>query len=228
MLPTLSELFELANYNHVSLFEGSTQLWEPLRRLTEYCDQLTPEIAPDCVIHPTAVITGAVQLGKGTVVGPYAVIQGPASLGEYCEVRAHAYIRGYVVAGNRSVIGHSTELKHAILLNNVRLPHWTYVGDSILGNGVHFGGGAVTANFKSNKSTVVLQDGEQRIDTGLTKLGAFIGDLAELGSKSVIQPGSIIGRNTIIYPGAIIRGTIPANVIVKLRQQQEIVQRRNT
>lgn len=228
MLPTLSELFELANYAHLNLFKGATQLWEPLRRLTEYCDQLTPEIAPDCAIHPTAVITGAVQLGKGTVVGPYAVIQGPASLGEYCEVRAHAYIRGYVVAGNRSVIGHSTELKHAILLNNVRLPHWTYVGDSILGNGVHFGGGAVTANFKSNKSTVVLQDGEQRIDTGLTKLGAFIGDLAELGSKSVIQPGSIIGRNTIIYPGAIIRGTIPANVIVKLRQQQEIVQRRNT
>lgn len=173
--------------------------WEPLTTLSE------------------RLAGQAVVLGKNVTIHPTAVIEGPVQLGDNCVVGVGAYIRPYCLVGNDCVIGHATEIKHCILGDKVILPHFNYVGDSILGNNVHLGGGAVIANYRI--------DGGEIKNSGLKKFGAIIGNNVEIGTGAILNPGTIIGDNVTIYPGAVIRQDVPTNSIVKVKTEQEIVEK---
>ena len=149
------------------------------------------------------------------------VVLGPTIIGENTEVRPGAFIRGNVLVGNNCVVGNSTELKNVILFNNVQVPHYNYVGDSILGYRSHMGAGSITSNVKSDKTNVCVKAGDEIIETGLRKFGAMLGDMVEVGCNSVLNPGSVIGRETNIYPLSMVRGFVPGKSIYK--KQNEIV-----
>lgn len=149
------------------------------------------------------------------------VILGPTIIGENTEVRPGAFIRGNVLVGNNCVVGNSTELKNVILFNNVQVPHYNYVGDSILGYKAHMGAGSITSNVKADKTNVYVKAGDESVETGLRKFGAMLGDMVEVGCNSVLNPGSIIGRETNIYPLSMVRGFVPEKSIYK--KQNEIV-----
>ena len=155
-----------------------------------------------------------VFVGKNVKIASTATIEPPAIIGEGCEIRPGAYIRGNVIIGNNCVIGNSSELKNCILLNNVQVPHYNYVGDSILGNFAHMGAGSICSNLKADKKTVVINS-DEKIQTNLRKVGAFLGDGADVGCGSVLNPGTIIGKNTNIYPLSCVRGVIPSESIFK-------------
>ena len=165
-----------------------------------------------------------VWIAKSAKVAPTAYIAGPAIIGENAEIRHCAFIRGKAIVGENAVVGNSTELKNVILFNNVQVPHYNYVGDSILGYKAHLGAGAITSNVKSDKKLVVIKDGSEQIETGLKKVGAMIGDEVEVGCGSVLNPGTVIGKNTNIYPLSSVRGVIPARSIYK--NQNEIVEKK--
>ena len=152
---------------------------------------------------------------KTTKIAPTASIAGPCILGENTEVRQCAFIRGNALVGDNCVVGNSVELKNCILFDSVQVPHFNYVGDSILGYKAHMGAGAVTSNVKSDRGMVVVKDGERRIETGLKKMGAILGDCVEVGCNSVLNPGTIIGKNSNVYPVSCVRGVIPENSIFK-------------
>ncbi len=162
-----------------------------------------------------------VWVHKTANVFPSAYIKGPAIICENAEVRHCAFIRGKAIVGKNAVVGNSTELKNVIIFNNVQVPHYNYVGDSILGYKSHMGAGSITSNVKSDKKLVVIKSKDEKIETGLKKIGAMLGDNVEVGCGSVLNPGTIIGRNTNIYPLSSVRGVVPANSIYK--KQNEIV-----
>ncbi|MDO4305038.1 MAG: UDP-N-acetylglucosamine pyrophosphorylase, partial [Bacillota bacterium] len=156
-----------------------------------------------------------VWIAKSATVAPTACINGPAIIDEEAEVRHCAFIRGNAIVGKGAVVGNSTELKNVILFNKVQVPHYNYVGDSILGFKSHMGAGSITSNVKSDKTLVVVKSGGDRIKTGLKKFGAMLGDYVEVGCNSVLNPGTVIGRNTNVYPTSMVRGCIPADSIYK-------------
>lgn len=160
-------------------------------------------------------IDGPVHIGKGTVVEEGAVIQGPSFIGENCEIRAGAYIRGNVYVGNNSVVGHGTEVKHSILFPGVRADHFNYIRSSILGRGAHVGAGAVLASVKMPPSEIIVRYAEQSWPTSLEKFGAILGDGAEVGCNVVLNPGSILGKESVVYPLVSWRGVLPAGHIAK-------------
>jgi len=164
-----------------------------------------------------------VFVGKNVKISQTATIDPPAIIGDGCEIRQGAYIRGNVIIGNNCVIGNSSELKNCVLLNNVQVPHYNYVGDSILGNFSHMGAGSICSNLKADKKTVVIH-ADEKIQTDLRKIGAFLGDGADIGCGSVLNPGTIIGKNTNVYPLSCVRGVIPANAIYK--SAENIVEKR--
>ncbi|MFA5995279.1 MAG: DapH/DapD/GlmU-related protein [Patescibacteria group bacterium] len=228
MIPKITDLFNLEHIEHKDLFANRTQPWEVLKVLADYLQkylvtQQTNAKRVNVKIHPTASIDVNVVIGEGTVIGPNVMIHGPALIGKNCELRTGAYIRGHVIIGDNVIIGNSTEVKHAVLFNNVTIPHFNYVGDSVLGYKAHLGAGVIISNYKSNGSDISVNDGETTIATGLRKFGAILGDEVEVGSNAVLNPGTIIGKNSVIYPLALIRGVIPENCIVKVRQQQEVL-----
>ena len=206
---------------------GHTRAWEWLREC-EYPWQIIPQIE-DIVLKIGSTLDSSlyehpskgIWIAKSAVVSPSACIIGPAIIGENTEVRVGAFIRSGVLVGDECVIGNSAELKNCILSDRAQVSHLNYVGDSVLGFCAHMGGGAITSNFKSLKTEVVINDGA-RIPTGLLKFGVLLGDHAELGCNSVTNPGTIIGAYTIIYPLTSVRGIIPSYSIVKNRQQQVI------
>ena len=155
-----------------------------------------------------------VFVGKNVKIAPSATIESPAIIGEGCEIRPGAYIRGNVIIGCNCVIGNSSEIKNSILLNNVQIPHYNYVGDSILGNHAHMGAGSICSNLKADKKNIVIH-ADIPIQTNLRKVGAFIGDYADVGCGCVLNPGTIIGRNSNIYPLSSVRGVVPCNSIYK-------------
>ena len=155
-----------------------------------------------------------VFVGKNVNISPNAVIEPPAIIGDCCELRPGAYLRGNVITGSNCVIGNSSELKNCVLLNNVQVPHYNYVGDSILGNHAHMGAGSICSNLKSNNKNVVIH-GDSEYETGLRKVGAFLADYADIGCGCVLNPGTIVGKNTSIYPLTSVRGVIPSNSIMK-------------
>jgi NDP-sugar pyrophosphorylase family protein len=154
------------------------------------------------------------------------MIKGPAIIGKNCEIRHNAYIRDNVIIGDGCTIGNSTELKNALLFNKAVAPHYNYIGDSILGHKAHIGAGVVLSNFKSLPGNITIEKDGVPFDTGLRKFGALLGDFSEVGCNSVLNPGSIIGRNSVIYPTTNWRGILPANMIVKNKGELEIVVRR--
>ena len=156
-----------------------------------------------------------VWIHKSATVFDCAYINGPCFIGEGTEVRHSAFIRGSALVGNNCVIGNSVELKNVIIFNNVQVPHFNYVGDSILGFKSHMGAGSITSNVKSDKSLVVIHNGKEQIETNLKKVGAFLGDFVEVGCNSVLNPGTIIGRNSSVYPLSSVRGVVDSNSIYK-------------
>ena len=158
---------------------------------------------------------GDIWVAKSATVAPTACLNGPLIIDEEAEIRHCAFIRGNVIVGKGAVVGNSTELKNVILFDGVQVPHYNYVGDSILGYKSHMGAGSITSNVKSDKTLVVVKDGEEQIATGLKKFGAMLGDHVEVGCNSVLNPGTVIGRNSNIYPLSPVRGCIPADSIYK-------------
>lgn len=165
-----------------------------------------------------------VWISKHAVIAPTAHIIGPCIIDAYAEIRHCAFLRGKTIVGKACVIGNSTELKNCILFDGVQVPHYNYIGDSILGYKSHLGAGAITSNVKSDKSLVVIKCGEERIETDLKKCGAFLGDLVEIGCGSVLNPGTVIGKSTSVYPLSSVRGVIPPHSIYK--HSGEVVERK--
>ena len=148
-------------------------------------------------------------------VAPTACLNGPLIIDEEAEIRHCAFVRGNAIVGKGAVVGNSTELKNVVLFNKVQVPHYNYVGDSVLGFKSHMGAGSITSNVKSDKTLVVVKNGEEKIETGLKKMGAMLGDHVEVGCNSVLNPGTVIGRNSNVYPTSCVRGVIPAGHIFK-------------
>lgn len=231
--PNITELFDLTKTEHTELFRNIQYPWEILPKISEYISEHIhahhndPSFDRSQVkIHPTASVDVNVLIGAGTIIGPNVIIHGPSIIGKNCELRPGAYVRGNVILGDNTVIGNSTEVKNSVLFNNVHVPHFNYVGDSILGYKAHLGAGAIISNYKSNGSEITINDGTATIKTGLQKFGAILGDSVEVGSNSVLNPGTIIGKNSVIYPLALVRGIVPTNHILKVRQVQEVLEKR--
>lgn len=193
------------------LFKEDCYPWELLPKIKEFILQLGPTLPKDQFEE----IKEHVWVAKSAVVAPTASITGPCIIDEEAEVRHCAFIRGNAIVGKHSVVGNSTELKNVILFNNVQVPHYNYVGDSILGFKSHMGAGSITSNVKSDKKLVVVKSPEGSIETGLKKFGAMLGDQVEVGCGSVLNPGTVIGPNSNIYPLSSVRGIVPAGSIYK-------------
>ena len=224
MLFTAESLFDLTQTEHAALFDGSEFAWEALKKIEPYLAKVARQNPPPR--FPGASIGERVIIGAGTVVEPGALIQGPAIIGTNCQIRHNAYIRENVLIGDDCVVGNATELKNALLFNGVQMPHYNYVGDSILGHKAHLGAGAKISNVKLFPGNIAVEvDGVPR-DTGLRKFGALLGDGAEAGCNAVLNPGTILGRSAVVYPNVFWRGILPANTIAKNKAEIEVVVKR--
>lgn len=213
----IKNLYKLEETIAKNLLEGLTYPWEALPKINEFIIDLGNKLNPEIY-----ELKGEnIWIAKSAKVMPSAYIKGPVIIDENAEIRHCAFIRGNAIIGKNAVVGNSTELKNVILFNNVQVPHYNYVGDSILGYKAHMGAGSITSNVKSDKKLVIVKNDTETIETGLKKFGAMIGDNVEVGCGSVLNPGSVIGRNTNIYPLSSVRGVVPADSIYK--NQNEIV-----
>jgi len=221
-----SDLFDLSQTEHAELFEGCDYAWDALKKLKAYVNA-NVRSSPHMHEKGRVFIGPDVVIGEGTMIEDGVMIKGPAIIGRNCELRHNAYIREHVIIGDHCVVGNACEFKHSLLFNHAVVPHFSYVGDSILGYKAHLGAGVKISNVKLLAGTVkVLQDGVQ-FDTGLRKFGALLGDNTDIGCNSVLNPGSIIGRGSVIYPCTNWRGVLAPNAIVKNQAQQEISEREN-
>ena len=219
-----ADLFDLSQSEHARIFDGCENAWDALKILKAYISaNLRRELHNRC--EGKVFIGNDVFIGEGTVVEDGAMIKGPAIIGKNCEIRHGAYLRDHVIVGDNCVVGNSSEIKHSILFNGCQVPHFNYVGDSIFGYKAHLGAGVKISNVKLVTGNVFVEMDGKPFDTGLRKFGALLGDFAEIGCNSVLNPGSIIGRNSIIYPNTNWRSILPANMIVKNKAAQEIVER---
>jgi UDP-N-acetylglucosamine diphosphorylase / glucose-1-phosphate thymidylyltransferase / UDP-N-acetylgalactosamine diphosphorylase / glucosamine-1-phosphate N-acetyltransferase / galactosamine-1-phosphate N-acetyltransferase len=220
------DLFDLAQTEHAAIFDGCEYAWEALRRIADYLKaHLKPGLHNRC--EGVAFVGENVFIGEGTVVEDGVMIKGPAIIGRNCEIRHNAYIREQVIIGDNCVVGNSCELKNALLFNEAAVPHFNYVGDSILGFHAHLGAGVVLSNVKSLPGNVTVEHEGRKLDTGLRKFGALLGDYAEIGCNSVLNPGSIIGRRAVVYPSTNWRGVLAAHLIAKHKGVIETVARRS-
>ena len=210
MLKTV-DLFDLSHTMAAPLLETTEYPWEALASIGELILRLGQGLSAEEYDHPAE----DVWIAKDATVFPTAYIKGPCIIGHGTEVRQCAFIRGNALVGEHCVVGNSTELKNVILFDNVQVPHYNYVGDSILGYKAHMGAGAVTSNVKSDKTLVVIHNGDENLETGRKKVGAMLGDGAEVGCNSVLNPGTVIGRGSNVYPTSCVRGVVPANCIYK-------------
>ena len=217
----ISNLYNLDETIAKPLLEKYTYPWEVLPHIEEFILELGKslnkeeyeQIGENVWIHKTAKVYKSAYIGENCIIC------------EGAEVRHCAFIRKNAIIGKDTVVGNSTELKNVILFNNVQVPHYNYVGDSILGFKSHMGAGSITSNIKSDKKPIIIKDGEQKIETGMKKIGAMVGDNVEVGCGSVLNPGTIIGKNTNIYPLSSVRGVVKPNSIYK--NQNEIVGKQN-
>ena len=207
---TIAELFDLEHTAAKDYLSQFTYPWEALAGIKQMIIRLGKTLgedyhqtAPQVWVHKTAVVASTAYIGAPCIIGPGT------------EVRHCAYIRGSALVGAGCVVGNSVELKNAILFDSVETPHYNYVGDSILGYKAHMGAGSITCNLKSDKKPVTVRMGDEKIETGLRKMGAMLGDFAEIGANSVLNPGSIVGVNAQVYPLSSVRGTVPARHIWK-------------
>lgn len=207
---TTTQLYDLSHSLAGSYLADFPYPWQALAGIRELIESLGPqlgedyaEVSPGVWVHNTATVAPTAYLGSPCIIGPGT------------EVRHCAFVRGSALVGANCVVGNSVELKNAILFDNVQVPHFNYVGDSILGYKSHMGAGSVTSNVKSDSSLVVVKDGEERMETGLKKFGAMLGDFVEVGCNSVLNPGTVVGRHSNIYPTSCVRGTVPEYSIWK-------------
>jgi NDP-sugar pyrophosphorylase family protein len=215
---TPDSLFDLDRTEHRLIFDNVTHAWEALDKISTYLQfRLKPGIYGRLAGKP--FISGAVFIGRGTVIEHGAMIKGPAWIGEGCEIRNGAYIRENVVVGNGVVLGNSSEFKNCLIFDEAQIPHFNYVGDSILGYKAHLGAGAILSNVRLDHAPVSVSAPEGKIATGLKKFGAIVGDRAEIGCNAVLSPGSIIGRDSIVYPGTSWRGVLPEKSIARHEPQ---------
>jgi NDP-sugar pyrophosphorylase family protein len=203
------------------LFEAKEFPWEVLGEIGEFILKAGPTL--DKEIYDQ--ISENIWVAKNAKIYPSAHITAPAIIGENTEVRHCAFLRGNTLVGNNCVVGNSTELKNVILFNGVQVPHYNYVGDSILGYKAHMGAGSITSNVKSDKTLVQVKYGNEIIDSNRKKFGVIIGDNVEIGCGSVLNPGSVIGRGTSVYPLSSVRGYVPGNSIYKLKQEYEVIEK---
>ena len=207
----IKNLYNLEETIAKNLLEEATYPWEVLSKIEEYILKIGEELSKEDYNK----VGENVWIAKSAKVALTAYINGPAIIGENAEVRHCAFIRGNAIVGNNAVVGNSTELKNVILFNNVQVPHYNYVGDSILGYKAHMGAGSITSNVKSDKKLVVIKNGDEMIETARKKVGAMIGDNVEVGCGSVLNPGTVIGRDSNIYPLSSVRGVVKAHSIYK-------------
>ena len=215
----IKNLYNLDETIASKIFEGATYPWEVLPKIEEFIKELGNTLSSEEYEKRGEDI----WIAKTATIAPTAYIKGPAIIGKNAEIRHCAFIRGKAIVGEGAVVGNSTELKNVILFNKVQVPHYNYVGDSILGYKAHMGAGSITSNVKSDKKLVVVKNKEEKIETGLKKSGAMLGDNVEIGCGSVLNPGTVIGKNTNVYPLSSVRGVVPSNSIYK--KQNEIVEK---
>lgn len=216
----IKHMYDLSQTIAAELFEGKTYPWELLPLIKDFIVTLGNTLD----LEEYDKIGEDIWVAKSAKVAPTAEINGPCIIGKDAEVRQCAFIRGSAIVGEGAVVGNSTELKNVILFNKVQVPHYNYVGDSILGYKAHMGAGSITSNVKSDKKLVVVHGENYHIETGMKKFGAMLGDEVEVGCNSVLNPGTVVGRNSNIYPLSCVRGVVPENSIFK--KQDEIVTKR--
>ena len=217
---TVNELYDLNETIAKDIFDDVTYPWEVLPKIGDFIVELGKTLSKEEYDQ----VEENVWIAKSANVFPSAYIHGPAIIGKDAEVRHCAFIRGNAIVGEGAVVGNSTELKNVILFNKVQVPHYNYVGDSVLGYKAHMGAGSITSNVKSDKKLVVVKTPEGGIETGRKKFGAMLGDEVEVGCGTVQNPGSVVGRHTNIYPLSSVRGYVPAGSIYK--RQGEVVEKR--
>ena len=213
MMVKISELFDLDKTIAAELFQGKTYPWEVLSDIKDFILKLGDTLSPEEFDHPE----DGVWIAKDAKVFPSAYLGSPCIIDHEAEVRHCAFIRGSAIVGKGAVVGNSTELKNVILFDKVQVPHYNYVGDSVLGYKAHMGAGSITSNVKSDKSLVVIKNGAELIETGRKKVGAMLGDEVEVGCNSVLNPGTVVGRNSNVYPLSCVRGVVPAKSIYKAK-----------
>ena len=206
-----ADLFDLSHTLAAPWLARTEYPWEILDRIKDIIAAIGETLPADAFDHPA----DGVWIAKDAEVFPSAYIGAPCIIGHGTQVRQGAFIRGGALVGDGAVIGNSTELKNCILFDGVQAPHFNYVGDAVLGYRAHLGAGAVTSNVKSDKTLVVVRQGEEKVETGLKKMGAMLGDHVEVGCNSVLNPGTVVGRHSNIYPVSCVRGVIPESSILK-------------
>ena len=216
---TVKENYSLDQTIAKDIFNGVTYPWEVLPKISDFIKKLGATLSEEEYEKRGEDI----WIAKSATVAPTAYIHGPAIIGKEAEVRHCAFIRGNAIVGEGAVVGNSTELKNVVLFNKVQVPHYNYVGDSVLGYKAHMGAGSITSNVKSDKKLVVVKGADEQIETGLKKFGAMLGDEVEVGCNSVLNPGTVVGRNSNIYPLSCVRGVIPSGHIFK--NAKEIVKK---
>lgn len=207
----INNLLDLTHTRAAKLFEGKQYPWEALDEIKSFILELGKTLPDDEFDSPSE----GVWIAKDAKVFPSAYIAAPCIIDHGAEVRHCAFVRGSAIVGKNCVVGNSVELKNVVLFDNVQVPHYNYVGDSILGYKSHMGAGSITSNVKSDKTLVVVKNGDEHIETGRKKFGAILGDFVEVGCNSVLNPGTVIGRNTNVYPVSMVRGVVPENSIYK-------------
>ena len=213
---TIAALYTLSETIAADLFDGKTYPWEVLPEIKDFILKLGNTLSADLYEKKGENI----WIAKSAKVAPTACINGPCIIDEDAEVRHCAFIRGNAIVGKGAVVGNSTELKNVVLFNKVQVPHYNYVGDSILGYKAHMGAGSITSNVKSDKTLVVIKTKDQgEIATGIKKVGAMLGDEVEVGCGSVLNPGTVVGKNSNIYPLSMVRGVVPERSIYKNRNE---------
>lgn len=217
---TVFELYDLSHTAARPLLERVEYPWQALAGIGDFIRQLGATLPAEEYDHPA----DTVWIHKTATVAPTAFLGERVIVGAGTEVRHCAFIRGNALIGKDAVVGNSTELKNVILFDGVQVPHYNYVGDSVLGYKAHMGAGSITSNVKSDKSLVVIKAGEEKIETGIKKVGAMLGDRVEVGCGSVLNPGTVIGRDSNVYPLSSVRGFVPAGSIYK--KQGEVVKKR--
>lgn len=207
----ISDLFDLTHTDAAEYLNKFEYPWQALDGIKDFINSLICLLDKDEYIEKSENI----MIHRTAVVSPSAFIGAPCIIGEKSEIRHGAFIRGSALIGKNCVIGNSSELKNVILFDNVQVPHYNYVGDGILGYKAHMGAGSITSNVKSDYSSVIIRNGDESVDTGRKKCGAMLGDYAEIGCNAVLNPGTVIGRHSNVYPLSSVRGTVPANSIMK-------------
>lgn len=217
---TVAELYNLEETIAAELFSGVTYPWEVLPKIHDFILTLGKRLPAELYEERGKNI----WVAKSATVAETACLNGPLIIDEEAEIRHCAFVRGNAIVGKKAVVGNSTELKNVVLFNRVQVPHYNYVGDSILGYCSHMGAGSITSNVKSDKTLVTVKGQGESIETGLKKMGAMLGDCVEVGCNSVLNPGTVIGRNSNIYPTSMVRGVVPADSIYKT--ETEIAKKR--